>query len=772
MADYTPETGYAEALKRIAACRKQGQVVLDLEGLSLTTVPPEIGLLANLAILKLGKNQLATLPSEICQLTGLVELILSGNNLATLPPEIGQLTKLVTLSLSKNQLATLPPEIGQLTDLANLSLGKNQLATLPPEIGQLTELRHLTLNRNCLTMLPSEIRQLTALSQLQLQRNQLTMLPPEIGELTALRSFSVSSNRLTTLPREIGHLTALWTLWLENNQLTTLPPEIGQLTALKYLYLHDNPGLGLPVEVLGPAWKATLSVSNMPKPPREILAAYFRIMGEAGEPLSECKLIVVGRGQAGKTSLIKRLSGQPYDPHEAETHGITIQKLEFNGERGDVTARVWDFGGQVVLHSMHEFFLTARSLYLLVLGERDDMLERDAAYWLQLIRSYAGDAPVVVALNKSAGRQRHFDKETLERTYGPILGWVATECSEPDAGQGGITELRQTLTAALDSDHMDDVRRKFPKKWHAIKADLETMTESFLDYNVYAERCRKLGEADAKEQTALAGDLHDLGVALNYARDPRLRDTTVLRPDWLANGIYAVLRANDLDDKLPTALNVALAPDGIITAESLARIHQKAEAWKMLKAEDYPADKRDFLLRLMDLFHLSYPLDDAGQKQIVPTLLPLNPPPGTDEPEDADRVRLRYEFQVVPAPLIPWFIARTFSLIPQRMHWRRGAILVYGNARARVWTTQDERYVFVTVAGEPGDRDELVTMIRGTMHDLFAGYRGLQVTEQHEYENEWVPRATLEKFGRLEPDSSPQLDDERNDIGDRGEAEP
>jgi hypothetical protein len=38
-------------------------------------------------------------------------------------------------------------------------------------------------------------------------------------------------------------------------------------------------------------------------------------------------------------------------------------------------------------------FLTARSLYLLVLGERDEMAERDAAYWLQLIRSYAGPAP-------------------------------------------------------------------------------------------------------------------------------------------------------------------------------------------------------------------------------------------------------------------------------------------------------------------------------------------------------------------------------------------
>ena len=78
-------------------------------------------------------------------------------------------------------------------------------------------------------------------------------------------------------------------------------------------------------------------------------------------------------------------------------------------------ARVWDFGGQHVLHAMPEFFLTARSLYLLVLGERD------AAYWLQLIRSYAGPAPVVVALNKSGGRAREMDRRTLEDKCGPIL---------------------------------------------------------------------------------------------------------------------------------------------------------------------------------------------------------------------------------------------------------------------------------------------------------------------------------------------------------------
>ena len=40
--------------------------------------------------------------------------------------------------------------------------------------------------------------------------------------------------------------------------------------------------------------------------------------------------------------------------------------LELACADGPVQARVWDFGGQHILYAMHEFFLTARSLYLLI----------------------------------------------------------------------------------------------------------------------------------------------------------------------------------------------------------------------------------------------------------------------------------------------------------------------------------------------------------------------------------------------------------------------
>ncbi len=681
--------GYAEALKRIAVCRRKGSRGdrLDLRGLRLTDLPLEIAELTALTSLNLAKNQLTVLPAAIGQLKALILLDLFGNQLTQLPGEIGQLTALETLDLCGNKLTTLPPELGKLAKVTKLYLHHNQLTTLPTELGQLTNLMTLSLHDN--------------------------------------------------------HLTEL--------------PELGRLTKLTELYLQDNSGLGLPVELLGPTQTEVQEKKARPKPPKEILASYHRIVGAAGEVLGECKLIVVGRGGAGKTSLIRRLSGQPYNPREPETHGITIQNLDFDCMSGHVTARVWDFGGQVVLHSMHEFFLTARSLYLLVLGERDDNLERDAIYWLQLIRSYAGNAPVVVAINKSAGRQRHFDRLTLEKCYGPILGWVSTECSEPDDTLGGIEKLHEALLAAIDSKDMDSVRRKFPRKWRAIKAELERMPESYLDYENYVTKCRALGEMDPTEQEALAADLHDLGVALNYRRDPRLRDTTVLRPDWLANGIYAVLRANDEDAQLPPEYREPLAPNGVITSESLVRIHKKAESWKMLRAEDYPPQKRDFLLGLMDLFHLSYPLDNNSQEELVPSLLPLDPPPGSEEPEDAARVRLRYVFQVVPAPLLPWFIARTFALIPDRLHWRRGAMLNYSDARAKVWATQDDRFVFATVAGSDHARMRLLAMIRGTLAKIFKEYKALSPVEQWEHNGEWVPRRTLEEFGVL-PDELGGMD--------------
>jgi internalin A len=403
---------------------------------------------------------------------------------------------------------------------------------------------------------------------------------------------------------------------------------------------------------------------------------------------------------------------------------------------------------------MHEFFLTTRSLYLLVLEQRSDRAETDAKYWLQLIRSYAGPAPVVVALNKSRGVERPLDRDSLEKMYGSIVAWVPTEClpeADCPGAEATILALRCALTAAAEERWMPEPRKLFPRKWVAIKEWLESLDKegkNYLDYETFARECAARGEPDPQKQAEVAALMHDLGIAMNYARDERLRDTTVLRPDWLANGIYAVLRANLFIPGRP------LASDAVLTPQKLGEIYAVAaqKPVEMLKARDYPAEKWEFLLQLMNLFQLSFPLNEDGTRQLCPALLQPEPPPGTDEPQGDDVARLRYEFAVVPAPLLPRFIVRTFSLIHPGRLWQRGAMLRYPDARARVWTTVEEKYLFVTVAGPKSDRRGLLSIIRSTLMELFGEYKQLHVTEQQWFDGQWVPRPTLERFGVLEPE--------------------
>jgi internalin A len=267
----TPEE---KALARIRSAAETGAAELDLSGLGLTALPPEIGSLTSLRKLDLSGNRLTALPPEIGGLTRLQSLSLSDNRLTALPPEIGGLTSLQSLNLSGNRLTALPPEIGGLASLQSLDLRGNRLTVLPPELWRLPNLVSLNISFNPLpeippelwqkkdwkelglggfhlTALPPEIGGLTSLQNLNLWNNQLTVLPPGIGGLTSLRNLNLRDNQITALPPEIGGLTSLQSLDLSHNQITALPPEIGRLTSLKSLNLSFNQITTLPPEIGG-----------------------------------------------------------------------------------------------------------------------------------------------------------------------------------------------------------------------------------------------------------------------------------------------------------------------------------------------------------------------------------------------------------------------------------------------------------------------------------------------------------------------------------------
>ena len=86
--------------------------------------------------------------------------------------------------------------------------------------------------------------------------------------------------------------------------------------------MHGNPALGIPDEILGPTWLAVFN-GKKPKPPKEILDYYFA-QQQGSTPLNEAKLILVGRGGVGKTSLVKALTTGKFNSREKTTEGIKI----------------------------------------------------------------------------------------------------------------------------------------------------------------------------------------------------------------------------------------------------------------------------------------------------------------------------------------------------------------------------------------------------------------------------------------------------------------
>jgi len=674
----TNQSNLAECEKRIAAARRTAASRLDLSGLDLEEWP-----------------------RSLADLTSLYNLDLSKNRLVSIPKTLSTFSVLLTLDLSGNQITELPREISELSDLGWLNVSRNKLKSLPDSIVRLGQLKELDAANNALSRLPPGFETLKRLTSLRVSANQLDELPESLGDLARLTTLAVDDNRLRTLPDSIGSLKALEYLDLTNNQLSELPPSIAGLD-LREFYLHGNPGLGIPPEILG-APQTPTPRSRSASDAAAIIDYYCRILA-SGKPLNEAKLILVGRGGVGKTSIVNRLVDGTFDPDEQKTDGIKITdwRFQLHGYE-NIRLNVWDFGGQEIMHATHQFFLSQRSLYLLILSGREGSADSDAEYWLKLIESFGADSPIVVVLNKI--RQHPFDlnRRGLQQKYPSIRAFVETDCKL----DVGIDGLRSTVQQ--ETDRLEHLRDAFPASWFSIKNRVARMRENFVSFERFRAICVEAGERDPLSQERLAHYLHILGIALNYKDDPRLQDTHVLNPHWVTNGIYKILNSD-----------AVASTRGELRLDDLASI---------LDLADYPRQKHPFLIDLMRKFDLCFEFPDALDRFLIPELLSKEEPDEITSMDGEDYLRFEYHYSVFPEGILPRFIVRTQSLSAARPRWRTGVVLQFEGCSALVKADVQERRVFVSVAGPADSRRRLLAIVRADFERIHADIARLEVKE-------------------------------------------
>ncbi len=667
---------------------------LSLRDNKIRKLSSKIFNLQNLEKLNLTFNKLSTLPSEVSLLRKLSEFLLNFNDFNTFPSEILKLKNLNYLGFYGSKLSSIPSKIEQLKELAELNLGGNNFTSFPVEILKCVNLERLLLHRNNLSTIPSDIILLPRLKRLTLGINKFNKFPLEILQLVSLEDLEINENLLTSLPPEIDKLKNLTQLSLENNRLTFLPYEIIKLRKLKHLGLNDNPIEQPPPEI-------AFDEDNINR-----IRDYFESLESQGEDfIYEAKLILVGEPGAGKTSLSIKLNNPDYklNPKEPMTEGIDVNKWEFlYSEKIPFRCNIWDFGGQEIMHATHRYFLTKRTLYIVVADNRKE--NTDFYYWLNILELFSGKCPVLIVLNEKHNHKKSVPENIL-KTFTSVKKVFEVNLDDNTGLEYLSKEIKKYL---CNLDHVGN--DPIPKKWVSIRKALEKEKSNYISYDQYLHICKAHGIEDEQKARYISEFLHDLGVVLHFQDDLTLNKTVILNTGWATEAVYKILFDHDI-----------IESGGTFNNKNIERV------WH----QDIYKSKHSELLQLMLNFELCFEIDETRQ-YIIPELLPDKS--SADQKywteissKGKELLRFEYRYDFMPKGIISRLIVRMNKYIHKRQNWKSGVILKNGDSLAEITETIDKRVLKIRITGN--DRLETLSIIRGYINKLNDTFENLSVDE-------------------------------------------
>jgi GTPase SAR1 family protein len=441
------------------------------------------------------------------------------------------------------------------------------------------------------------------------------------------------------------------------------------------------------------------------------------------KPLNLVRGIFIGNGAAGKTSLIRALHNEAVvEGKEEMTPGIAIR--EWAVPETDIKARLWDFGGQVMSHSTHQFFLRERCLYILVLDARSEFNANDQAeYWLEHVKAFGKNASVMLVGNKSDLTEVNLDMNALKEKYPNIVGFYSLSCTDqtPKFTQRFAafqTELVEHLQAiGTHQVYFTD------EQFNVLKTVREqSPKQAFLSHEKFDQLCNanNIGQEGLSKQ-AFLGLLDSLGEVIHFPDLARL-DEYVLNPRWLTYGVYTLLYA-----EITTEQKGQLCERDVI--DILQNEKVKDEHGNVL---DYPSSKCGFIIDAMTEFKLCYRLPSDSKRIVIPDKLPSEQPDIGVRFDVSKQATIAFEFVFegfLPRHVMPSLIVTRNAEVVDELVWQNGVVLKSERhqALARVQVDYHDRILRLWIQG--AGRREYLEVLTDEVNTILSRMEKLEYRE-------------------------------------------
>jgi small GTP-binding protein len=141
------------------------------------------------------------------------------------------------------------------------------------------------------------------------------------------------------------------------------------------------------------------------------------------------KICLLGEANVGKTSLVYRFIEDKFRGNYKSTLGVNLLKKDMKiDEHGEVSAQIWDLGGQESFRSLRKLYLEGANGALVIYDCTNRNSFEKLYDWIQDFKDARGDEPLLLIGNKNdlIDNIKVKDSEALELAKSFNMEFIST----------------------------------------------------------------------------------------------------------------------------------------------------------------------------------------------------------------------------------------------------------------------------------------------------------------------------------------------------------